>query len=433
MNRFLRLFILWGSIFFGPGVNAEELTIRISEGVEGAAPIAVVPFGWQGMATKSPLDMAAIVSADLARSGRFKALPKRDMLAKPTDATKIRFRNWQALGQENLLIGQVQEKGAGKYVIQFQLFDVYKGEQLTGYSMPSTADALRQTAHRISDIVYEQLTGQKGAFSTRIAYVTVARKAKGKSEYRLQVSDADGYGPQTITTSSEPVMSPAWSPDGEKIAYVSFENRHSAIFIQTVSTGRRTRVSSAPGINGAPAWSPDGSKLAIVLSMDGSPDIYILDLITGSRRKLTRSYTIETEPAWSRDGRFIAFTSDRGGKPQIYQIPVVGGKIRRMTYEGDYNARPMFSPDGKSLAMVHGQGGDYRIAVLDLKTSLLQVLTKGKLDESPSFAPNGSMVLYAVKKGNKGLLSAVSADGRVHQKLFMKGSEVRDPAWSPYN
>lgn len=425
-----RLFLL---LILLPTALQAALEIEITEGIEGAAPIAVVPFGWQGMANKAPIDIAAIVSVDLTRSGRFKALSERDMLAKPVDATKVRFRNWQALGQENLLIGQILEAGAGKYVIQFQLFDVYKGEQLTGYSLPSTAEALRRTAHRISDIVYEQLTGQKGAFSTRIAYITVDRKADGKSEYRLQVSDADGYDPQTITRSSEPVMSPAWSPDGEKIAYVSFESKSSAIFIQTVSTGRRIKISSAPGINGAPAWSPDGSKLAFVLSVDGSPDIYILDLITGSRRKLTKSYTIETEPAWSRDGRIIAFTSDRGGKPQIYQIPVVGGKVRRMTFEGDYNARPMFSPDGKSLAMVHGRGGDYRIAVLDLKTSSLQLLTKGKLDESPSFAPNGSMVLYAVKRGNKGLLSAVSADGRVHQKLFMKGSEVRDPAWSPYN
>jgi len=408
------------------------LEIEITEGIEGAAPIAIVPFGWQGMAAGAPLDIGAVVAADLSRSGRFKALPTRDMLTKPTDATKIRFRNWQALGQDNLLIGQIRETGAGQFVIQFQLFDVYKGEQLAGYSMPSSAKSLRHTAHRISDMVYEHLTGQKGAFSTRIAYVTVKRLGKGKSQYRLQVADADGFNPQTITTSAEPIMSPAWSPNGEKIAYVSFEAHRSAVYIQTVFSGKRERVSSAPGINGAPAWSPDGSKLSMTLSVGGSADIYILDLITGSLRQLTKGYSIETESAWSRDGRTIAYTSDRGGKPQIYQIPVQGGKARRLTYEGSYNARPVFSPDGKSLAMIHGQGGDYRIAVLDLDSGLLQVLTKGRLDESPSFAPNGSMILYAAKKGERGLLAAVSADGRVHQKLVMKGGEVRDPAWSPF-
>lgn len=409
------------------------LQIEITEGVDGASPIAVVPFGWQGMATRSPLDIASVVSADLARSGRFKALPERDMLTRPTDATRIRFRNWQALGQDNLLIGQIRETGAGQYIVQFQLFDVYKGEQITGYSIPSTAQALRQTAHRISDIVYEKLTGQKGAFSTRIAYVTSVIEASGKRQYRLQVADADGYNPQTITRSEQPIMSPAWSPDGEKIAYVSFEGRRSSLFVQTVSTGRREKVSSAPGINGAPAWSPDGGKLSMTLSVGGSPDIYVLDLITRSLRKLTKRYSIETESAWSPDGKTIVFTSDRGGKPQIYRVPVQGGRPERVTFEGDYNARPIFSPDGNSLVMVHGQGGDYRIASLDLQTGLLQVLTKGRLDESPSFAPNGSMILYAAKKGANGLLMAVSADGRVHQRLMMKGGEVRDPAWSPFN
>ncbi len=425
-----RLFLLL--IFLPTSVFSAALEIEITEGIEGAAPIAIVPFGWQGMAAEAPLDIGAVVAADLSRSGRFKALPERDMLTKPTDATKIRFRNWQALGQDNLLIGQVRETGAGRFVIQFQLFDVYKGEQLTGYSMPSSAKALRQTAHRISDIVYEQLTGQKGAFSTRIAYVTVVRNKNSQPQYRLQVADADGFNPQTITTSSEPIMSPAWSPNGEKIAYVSFEGRHSAIYVQTISSGKRERVSSAPGINGAPAWSPDGSKLSMTLSVGGSPDIYILDLITGSLRQLTKGYAIETESSWSRDGKMIAYTSDRGGRPQIYQIPVQGGKAKRLTYEGSYNARPVFSPDGKSLAMIHRQGSAYQIAVLELDSGILQVLTNGKLDESPSFAPNGSMILYAAKKGERGLLAAVSADGRVHQNLVMKGGEVRDPAWSPF-
>lgn len=393
-------------------------------------PIAIVPFEWRG-SSQLPEDLAAIIAADLMRSGRFKALAERDMLSRPTQASDINFRSWQALGQENLVIGQVREAGPNKYIVQFQLFDVFRGTQLTGYQIPSGGDELRRTAHRISDIIYQQLTGEPGAFTSRIAYVTLEQPAANKRLYKLQIADTDGHNPQTVITSPEPIMSPAWAPDGKRIAYVSFENKAPAIFIQTLATGQRQQVSAAPGINGAPAWSPDGSQLAITLSKEGSPDIYILNLIARSLRRLTQSYAIDTEPTWSPDGRTLVFTSDRGGKPQLYAIPASGGQARRLTFEGDYNARGTFSPDGRSLAMVHGSGGSYRIAVLDLKTRALRVLTKGRLDESPSFAPNGSMILYASKEAGSGQLSAVSFDGRVHQRLRLESGEVREPAWSP--
>ncbi|MEN8261352.1 MAG: Tol-Pal system beta propeller repeat protein TolB [Pseudomonadota bacterium] len=407
------------------------LTIEITGGTEGAIPIAVVPFGWQAMEANAPVDIASVVSNDLSRSGTFKSLPERDMLSKPTDPSAVKFRNWQALGQEYLVIGQIRSAGAGRYTVQFELFDVFKGEQLTGYSFASSGGDMRRIAHRISDIIYEKLTGLPGAFGTRIAYVTSQPSAGNKRMYKLVVADADGYGPKTIAASEEPLMSPAWSPDGQKLAYVSFEKKASAIYIQTVATGQRTRVAAYRGINGAPAWSPDGRQLAMTLSKDGSPDIFVKDLVSGSLRKLTQNYAIDTEPAWSRDGRNIVFTSDRGGKPQLYMVSAGGGAARRLTFEGDYNTRGVFSPDGKTLAMVHGNGGDYRIAVLDLATRSLNVLTKGRLDESPSFAPNGSMILYASRRGNKGHLAAVSADGRVHENLVLDIGEVREPAWSP--
>jgi TolB protein len=354
------------------------------------------------------------------------------MLNKPSTAEQVNFRNWQSLGQDNLVIGNVTTGINGMLNVQFQLFDVYKGEQLTGFSIPANRSSLRGVAHRISDLIYEKITGQKGAFSTRMAYVTSTRGASGKTEYKIQVADADGYGTKTIVTSSEPLMSPAWSPRGDKISYVSYEGRRSSIYTQTLRTGQREKLRSFKGINGAPSWSPDGSQLALTLSKDGSADIYIYNVITRSFRRLTRSYAIDTEPDWSPDGRQIIFTSDRGGKPQIYKISVNGGKARRVTFEGSYNARASYSPDGKNIAMVHRVNGQYRIATLNLKTGFTDVLTNGQLDESPSYAPNGSMILYSTNDGLKSILAAVSSDVKVRQKLRLQGGEVREPAWSPF-
>ncbi len=408
-----------------------DLTIEITEGVEGALPIAVVPFGWQGPASP-PVDVAGVINADLQRSGRFKTIPQGDMLARPTSAEEIEFKDWRALDTENLVIGQVRPKGTGGYEIRFQLFDVYKGEQLTGYTIPTTAPNLRATAHRIADLIYEKLLGVPGAFATRVAYITSVNQADGAQRIDLNIADADGYNPETIVSSSEPLMSPAWSPDGRKLAYVSFEGGRSAIYVQEVYTGKRQKVTSFKGINGAPAWSPDGRKLAMALSKDGNPDIFVYDLASRKLQAVVRHYAIDTEPSWSPDGRDIVFTSDRGGKPQIYRVSAYGGRAERVTFQNSYNARASYSPDGKLLALVTREDGNYRIAVQDLDSGVMQVLSQGSLDESPSFAPNGSMIIYASKTGRRGVLAAVSVDGRVRQRLALQEGNVREPVWSPF-
>ncbi len=425
-NRVFWILLIWlGAL----SVPRAELTIEITRGVADAIPVAVVPFAWGGRG-HPPVDVARVVQQDLARSGRMKPLPEQDMLTRPTRPDTIQWRAWRALGQDYLVIGQLNEIGADQYEVQFFLFDVYKGEQLAGYRLPSRGHELRHTAHRIADIIYEKITGEPGAFATRIAYITVAREG-GRRIHRLHIADADGFNPHTVVVSPEPLMSPSWSPDGESIAYVSFERHRPAIYIQTLATGKRVKIAEFPGINGSPAWSPDGNYLALTLSKDGSPDIYVLGLAAHQLKRLTRSFAIDTEPSWSPDGRRIVFTSDRGGGPQIYTISAQGGKPRRLTFEGSYNARATFSPDGKKLALVHG-GKEYRIGVLDLESGTLSVLTSGPLDESPSFAPNGSMILYATQAEGRGQLAAISVDGRVHQRIRAAEGDVREPAWSPF-
>jgi TolB protein len=421
------MFLCWLIGFYSANSLA-ELNIEITEGIESALPIAVVPFALQG-AAGVPVDVSFVVNSDLGRSGYFKMLDQSSMPGKPSTAEAISFKDWQAIAQNYMVIGQVTEAG-GQYNVQFQLFDVYKGTQLLGYRMNSSAADLRRTAHHISDLIFEKLTGKKGVFSGRIAYITSTKQGK-QSTHRLQVADADGFNAQTIASSVEPLMSPSWSPDGRKVAYVSFEKKNAAIYIQTLSTGERQRVAEFRGINGAPAWSPDGGKLALTLSKDGSPDIYVLNLASRSLLKLTKSLAIDTEPTWSPDGGSIVFTSDRGGKPQLYIVPSQGGEEKRLTFTGTYNARASFSPDGRNIAMVHSSGGDYRIAIMDMATRSINVLTSGPSDESPSFAPNGSMILYASRKGGSGYLSAVSIDGKMQQKLVFDSSEVREPAWAP--
>ncbi len=432
--RYLRRLFLALALLgaWGAGPAQAALTIEITQGIEGAQPIAVVPFAWEG-ATPPPEDVSSVIANDLRRSGRFAPLPDQDLIARPHEGAQVQFADWRALDVENLLVGRVKVMGPGSYVVQFQLFDVYKGVQMAGYSIPAGNDNLRRTAHHVADIVYETLTGQRGAFNTRIAYVVALPPGvNDAARYQLQVADSDGYAPNTILRSPQPLMSPAWSPDGTRLAYVSFENRRPEIFIQDVLSGQRRSVSHSKGINGAPAWSPNGRQLAVTLSQKGNPDIYILDVATGQTRQLTRSFAIDTEPAWTPDGKTIAFTSDRGGKPQIYQIAVNGGRPQRVTFEGEYNARPEFSPDGKQLVFVNGQQNKYRIAIMELEHNILRILTDGTLDESPSFAPNGSMLLYATRAADRGLLAAVSVDGRVRQRLVPQAGDVREPAWSPF-
>jgi len=408
------------------------LTIEITQGVEGALPVAVVPFEWQGEAgSQPPQDVAAIITADLQRSGRFAPLPVDDMLSHPHEGAQVNYRDWRLLNVDSLVVGRVIASG-DNYIVQFQLYDVFRAASLIGYSIRSTASGLRLTAHQISDLIYETLMGEPGAFATRIAYVTEIRHADGSRHYSLQVADADGYNPQPVLNSTHPLMSPSWSPDGKRLAYVSFESKKPAIYIQEVDSGRRELVSSYPGLNGAPVWSPDGKRMALVLSRRGNADIYILDLERRNLQQITENYAIDTEPVWYPDGSALIFTSDRGGTPQLYRVYFADGRATRLTFEGKYNSRASISPDGKRIAMVHGDQGKFRIAVMDTDGGALQVLTDSSLDESPSFAPNGSMIIYATEAKGKGVLSAVSVDGRVKQRLALQTGDAREPAWSPY-
>lgn len=421
--RNLTFGLLWTCYSFS---SHAELNIEITQELDNGVPIAVVPFAGSTM----PVDISGIVNTDLAHSGYFRMLDQQNMLSRPSSAADVRFPDWQALGQNYVVIGQATPSMSGEYAVQFQLFDINKGQQILGYKMSSPANQLRLTAHHISDLIYEKITGKKSVFSGRIAYITSSKQG-GKNVYNLQVADADGFSPQTVTTSSEPLMSPSWSPDGKKMAYVSFERKSAAIYVQTLASGQRVKVAEFPGINGAPAWSPDGTRLALTLSKDGSPDIYVLSLVNRSLTKVSNSFAIDTEPSWSPDGRSIVFTSDRGGKPQLYLVSSFGGEEKRLTFQGDYNARGSFSPDGQHIVMVHANGSDYRIAVMDVGSHSINVLTSGPNDESPSFAPNGTTILYASKKGRKGFLSAVSIDGKMQQNMTFNDGEVREPAWAP--
>ena len=417
--------------FFASAAHA-VIKIRITKSIEAKVPIAIVPFGWQHGGEPLPADVAAIVADDLARSGLFEPIPFESLPSKPVRHDEINFKDWRLLGPGSLVIGNVTPAVDGGYVVEFQLYDVLRSKQVVGFQLTAGEQAMRRVAHRIADQIFEHLTGVPGAFDTRIAYVTEVAGADGEARYALAVADVDGHNEQVILDSPQPVMSPSWSPDGKRLAYVSFESGRPRIFIQDVASGERDSVASFPGINGAPAFSPDGRHLAMTLSKDGNPEIYVMDLRTTRLRRITRNAAIDTEPSWSPDGRSLAFTSDRGGKPQIYRVVVEGGRPERLTFEGSYNARPVYSPDGAKLALVHRDDGRYRIGLLDLENGALRVLTDSDLDESPSFAPNGRMILYATSDGAGSVLAAVSQDGQMHQQLAVQTGGVREPAWSPF-
>lgn len=428
MKRILFLFFLLLS-----GQTHAVLDIKITQGMEQALPIAVVPFAADiPEGDTLPVDLHVTIANDLARSGRFKPMDIQDMPQRPHRFQDVNFSDWRLLGMENVLLGNIKGRENGNYEIEFRLVDIYGGTQIAGFRIPASKNQLRRTAHRISNIVFEKLTGIPGAFDTRIAYVTVQKQIDGSKLFALQIADADGFNPKVLLESSEPLMSPSWSPDGHKLAYVSFEGKSSSIYVQDITTGTRERVASHDGINSAPAFSPDGTRLALTLSRDGNPEIYILHLSGNRLQRVTRNRAIDTEPFWSPESDKLAFTSDRGGSPQIYEVTLRDGSVKRLTFEGQYNARPRYSPDGKALTMVHGSNGNYRIAIKDLEGGYLEVLTRGSQDESPSFAPNGSMIIYATSGRGGSELAAVSADGRVHQRLALQEGEVREPAWGPF-
>lgn len=407
-----------------------ELVIEITQGVDGALPIAVVPFDTSQLDLSLPVDIAAIVASDLNRSGVLRAMPRASQPASPHYSQQVDYDRWRQAGQDYLVVGRVLPKESGVYDIQFQLLDVLKQKQLIGFSMPAKTRKIRSRAHEISDLIYEQITGTRGAFNTRIAYVRAQREAARK--YILQVADSDGFNAQTVLESDEPIMSPSWSPDGSQLAYVSFENRRPEIYIQHLASAKRTKVSGFEGINSAPAWSPDGKQLALVLSRDGNPEIYVMNIASKRLRRITRHRGIDTEPVWTPDGKSIIFTSNRPGTPQIYQISANGGSARRLTFEGRYNTAASVSPDGRYLAIVHNSRGQYKIAQLDMETGNLILLTDSTLDESPSFAPNGKMILYASSLEDSGILFAVSVDGMARHKLSDLSGDIREPVWGPY-
>ncbi len=419
---------------FAASAQQGGLEIDIVGGNAQALPIAVVPMPYQGSGAAPETDVARVVREDLSRSGQFRGLPEQDMIERPTRGGEVNYATWRTLRQDFLVVGRVVDAGGGAYRVEYELFDVAKQERLLGIAMTGRANAMRDVGHQIADAIYEKILGVRGAFWTRIAYVTSTGTGDA-TRYALMVADADGHNPQVVVRSTEPLMSPSWSPDGRRLAYVSFEhNNNSAIYIQDLGTGARERVSSFRGINSSPAFSPDGTKLALTLSRSGSPEIYVMDLGSKALTQLTSQMGIDTEPVWSADGRSIYFTSDRGGRPQVYQVPAGGGSATRVSFQGNYNASPTVSFDDTKIAVAQGSGNVYRIALLDrsLGTPRWSTLSPGSLDESPSFAPNASMVLYAGREGSRGVLYAVSADGRVRQRLVLADGNVREPAWGPY-
>ena len=401
---------------------AAQLTIEIIGGGGNQVPITIVPFGGEERFAQKVSD---VVSSDLARSGRFKLQEIGSVRPLPTDLTEINYRYWKNRGSQTLVIGKLVERNDGRVEVRFRMADTTGEAQLMGYSYTIASAQLRATAHKISDLIYEKLTGESGVFSTRIAYV-----ARNPDRFELHVADADGYGSQFILAHREPIISPAWSPDGSRIAYVSFEQRKSIVFLHEMN-GKRSILANFEGSNSAPAWAPDGERLAVVLSKDGVAQIYALSVEGGEPQRLSFSNAIDTEPSFSPDGRTLLFTSDRGGTPQIYRMPAAGGNAERVTFEGTYNVTPRYSPDGKSFAFIQRSQGRYGLAIMDLAARQAQILTDGQLDGSPTFAPNGRLVMYASIVKGRGILAAVSTDGRMKQKITASALDVREPAWGP--
>ena len=424
-DRLLRIFRAAAVLLLLVPVPAARavLTIEIVGTGTNQFPVAIVPFRAEA---GLPQPLTAVIAADLGRSGLFRMVDAGGLNPPPHEPQDVNYPTWRARGADAVVIGTVSPLPDGRYDVRFRLMDVAKQAQLAGFAYTASREQLRHTAHKIADVIYEKLTGDKGVFSTRITYVV-----KRGTRFELQVADADGYGAQTVLDSNEPIISPAWSPDGTRIAYVSFEGRKPVVYVQSLTTGARRAVANFWGSNSAPAWSPDGKRLAVVLTKDGGSQIFIISADGGDATRLTRSSAIDTEPNFSPDGELLLFTSDRGGSPQIYGMPAAGGEPRRLTFDGTYNVSPRFNPDGKSFTFIQRNGSRFNVAVQDLTTRQVQVLTDGTVDESPSFAPNGRMILYATAVGGRGILSAVSSDGRVKQRLTADAGDVREPAWGP--
>lgn len=401
-----------------------QLNIEIFGGGASRIPVAIVPFADEGRLSQS---ITPVISADLTRTGLFRLIDPAG--STPHAPVEVVYSDWANRGANALVIGRVIHLSSGQVEIQFRVMDVATKSQLTGLSLTVPATQLRTAAHRIADVIYEALTGDVGVFSTRIAYVL-----KRGNKYALQVADADGYNAQSIIEYTEPIISPAWSPDGNQLAYVSFEDKKPVVYVQALTTRERRAVASFKGSNSAPAWSPDGKKLAVVLTGQGGSQIFLVNVDGSGLQRLSKSPGIDTEPSFSPDGRYILFTSDRGGSPQIYRMPITSSEssnAERLTFEGNYNVSPDYSQDGKSFTFIHRHNGQFNVAVQEIGSRQMQILTSSKFDESPSFAPNGKMILYATEINGHGILSAVSRDGQTRQHLTVQTGDIREPAWGP--
>lgn len=424
------LVILCSFSLFAAGAQA-ELLIHITKASSSAIPIAIVPFASPNGSGPNE-DITQIVRSDLEMSGDFKSLDPSQMLSLPSQGSQVYYRDWRLLGQRYLVVGQIQ-RGAtdNNYHVQYELFDVTQQKQMFKSNLATGADNLRSMAHVISDQIYKAITGVRGAFSTRLAFVTLDKEG-GKPVYRLQVSDVDGQRSQILLKSNQPIMSPDWSPDAKKLAYVSFEGGQPAIYIQDIATGRRQKLTSFSGLNSAPAWSPDGKSMLMTLSKDGNAEIYKMDLASHHLTRLTHHWAIDTEASWAPNGNQIVFTSDRSGGPQIYQMDLRTQDAKRLTFDGSYNASAHYSADGKYIYYVHRDGGNFNIAKMNLDTGEQTILTHTDLDDSPSLAPNGRMLIYCTHQGTKSVLSVISVDGGSKYFLPAKFGDVREPAWSPF-
>lgn len=414
-----------------------ELSIQITQGIDNPIPIAIVPFSWEGSGILSE-DVAEIVSSDLQQVGEFRALSPSNMLAMPREEREVYYRDWSVLAQDYLLVGKVQRSPGSQLIsVQYEFFDINREIKLAGEVLTGTEAQLRDIGHEISNVVFELVTGNRGAFTTQILYVVSDYVSPELSYFRLEKADYDGRRAQVLLESREPIMSPSWSPNGLDIAYVSFETDLPRIYTQNIATGQRRQITNYPNINSSPVWSPDGTKLAMVLSKDGSPDIYVHDLVSNQLTRITDHPAIDTEPAWSRDGRSIVFMSDRTGQPQIYQMEIGASsyEVERLTYDCFQCAKGQFLPDGINLVHVRRetrQSPQYQISIMNTETLRVISLTSTSLDESPSVAPNGSMIMYGTKYNGRGVLDAVSIDGRVKFRLPSSQGDVREPAWSPF-
>ncbi|MGJ8670422.1 MAG: Tol-Pal system beta propeller repeat protein TolB [Oceanococcus sp.] len=426
MRSLLFLFVL---TFFSTGHAALE--IEVTGGEVQPVSVGIVPFSSEQLA-QLDIDIARIVETDLRSSGLFSPFPREDMLAKPSQQDQVRYENWRALGVEHLVIGSIGRTAEGQWQVEFHLLDVFKGTRSLGYAIPVSASGLRYAGHQISDLIYQKLTGHRGVFNTRIAYITAEGDVKNR-RYKLMIADADGHEPKQLVSSAEPIMSPTWSPDGRQMAFVAFDQGQSSVYLQTIATGVVRKLTNYRGINGAPSFSPDGRQLAITLSHEGNPEIYVLNLADNATRRITTDPAIDTEPAFSPDGKHLVFTSDRAGRPQIYRIDLNGQqKPKRITFEGKSNARASYSPDGSFMSLVHQTENGFYIAAMEVATRAIRVLSNGPLDESPSFAPNGVAIIYATRGRRGAELATVAIDTGIQQSLSQPG-DVREPAWSPFN